>query len=112
MSTTLYGTVEVTLVDETYTLTPTLGSVRAIEAHFGGLRGASQALNALSIGGCAAIIAAGAGMTGKVAEAIAEQVWQAGVVEVAVQLNGYLVALYNPRGSDPGNAEGAKASTP
>ncbi|NMZ09260.1 hypothetical protein HBO37_28390 [Pseudomonas proteolytica] len=104
MSKTLHGTVDIKLDDETYTLQPTLGAVRAIEAHFGGLRGASQAINALSIDGCAVIIAGGAGLTGKAAEAVAEQVWQAGVLEVSVQLNAYLVALYNPKGPNTGKA--------
>lgn len=109
MSKTLYGTVEVALGDETYVLKPTLGAVRAIEAHFGGLRGASQAINALSVDGCAVIIAGGAGLTGKAAEAIPEQVWQAGVLEVSVQLNAYLVALYNPKGADTGKEQPAAA---
>ncbi|NMX70331.1 hypothetical protein HBO15_23515 [Pseudomonas sp. WS 5111] len=107
MSKTLHGTVDIKLDDETYTLQPTLGAVRAIEAHFGGLRGASQAINALSIDGCAVIIAGGAGLTGKAAEAVAEQVWQAGVLEVSVQLNAYLVALYNPKGPTTGKARPA-----
>ncbi|RVD78163.1 hypothetical protein [Pseudomonas koreensis] len=109
MSKTLHGTVEIKLDDETYTLLPTLGAVRAIEAHFGGLRGASQAINALSIDGCAVIIASGAGLKGKAAEAVAEQVWQAGVLEVSVQLNAYLVALYNPKGPDAGKEKPAAA---
>lgn len=109
MSKTLFGTVDITLDGETYTLKPTLGAVRTIEAHFGGLRGASQALNALSIDGCAVIIAGGAGLTGKAAEAVAEQVWQEGVLEVATQLNAYLVALYNPRGAQSGKDQPAKA---
>lgn len=109
MSKTLHGTVEIKLGDEVYTLMPTLGAVRAIEAHFGGLRGASQAINALSIDGCAVIIAGGAGLTGKAAEAVAEQVWQAGVLDVSVQLNGYLVALYNPKGPDAGKEKPAAA---
>ena len=107
MSKTLHGTVDIKLDDETYTLQPTLGAVRAIEAHFGGLRGASQAINALSIVGCAVIIAGGAGLTGKAADAVAEQVWQAGVLEVSVQLNAYLVALYNPKGPNTGKAKPA-----
>lgn len=107
MSKTLHGTVDIKLDDETYTLQPTLGAVRAIEAHFGGLRGASQAINALSIDGCAVIIAGGAGLKGKDAEAIAEQVWQTGVLEVSVQLNAYLVALYNPKGPSTGKARPA-----
>lgn len=109
MSKTLLGTVDITLDGETYTLKPTLGAVRAIEAHFGGLRGASQAINALSVDGCAVIVASGAGLTGKAAEGIPEQVWQAGVLEVSVQLNAYLVALYNPKGTDAGKAQPAKA---
>jgi len=109
MSKTLYGTVDVKLGDETYTLKPTLGAVRAIEAHFGGLRGASQAINALSVDGCAVIIAGGAGLTGKAAEPLAEQVWQAGVVDVSIQLNAYLAALYNPKGPDAGKEKPAAA---
>lgn len=109
MSKTLYGTVDVVLDGETYTLKPTLEAVRAIEAHFGGLRGASQAINSLSVDGCAVIIAGGAGLKGEAAEAVAEQVWQAGVLEVSVQLNAYLVALYNPRGTAPGKPKPAAA---
>lgn len=109
MSKTLFGTVDVVVMDETYTLQPTLAAVRAIEAHFGGLRGASQAINALSVDGCAVIIAAGAGLKGKAAEAVAEQVWQQGVLEVSVALNAYLVALYNPRGPGSGKEKPAAA---
>ncbi|NLT90391.1 hypothetical protein [Pseudomonas sp. PS01296] len=109
MSKTLYGTVDIKLGDETYTLTPTLGAVRAIEAYFGGLRGASQAINALSIVGCAVIIAGGAGLHGKDAEAVTDLVWQAGVLDVSVQLNAYLVALYNPKGPDAGKEKPAAA---
>ena len=107
MSKTLHGTVEIKLDGETYTLLPTLGAVRAIEAYFGGLRGASQAINALSVDGCAVIIAGGAGLKGKDAEAVVEQVWQAGVLNVSVQLNAYLVALYNPKGPSTGKARPA-----
>ena len=109
MSKTLFGTVEIVLGDETYILKPTLGAVRAIEAYFGGLRGASQAVNALSVVGCAVIIAGGAGLTGKDADAVAEQVWQAGVVDASVQLNAYLVALYNPKEESAGKDQPAKA---
>lgn len=109
MSKTLFGTVDITLDGETYTLKPTLGAVRTIETYFGGLRGASQALNALSIDGCAVIIAGGAGLTGKAAEAVAEQVWQAGVIDVSIQLNAYLAALYNPKGPDAGKEKPAAA---
>lgn len=109
MSKTLYGTVPVELDGKTYTLQPTLGAVRAIEAHFGGLRGAAQAINSMSVDGCAAIIVGGAGLAGDEADAIAEKVWQAGVLDISIKLNGYLVALYNPRGAQSGKDQPAKA---
>ena len=48
-------------------------------------------------------------LTGKDADAVADQVWQAGVVEVATQLNAYLLALYNPKGESAGKDQPAKA---
>ncbi|MFC6335487.1 hypothetical protein GIR22_08605 [Pseudomonas sp. CCM 7891] len=107
MSKTLFGTVDIVLDGETYTLKPTLGAVRAIESHFGGLRGAAQAINSMSVDGCAAIVVGGAGLTGKDAEEMAEKVWQAGVLDVSIKLNAYLVALYNPRGQDAGKPQAA-----
>ncbi|NQD72918.1 hypothetical protein [Pseudomonas sp. CM27] len=109
MNNTLHGTVTVKLGDEEFTLTPTLKAVRAIESRFGGLRGASQAINSLSVDGCAAILVAGAGLDDKAAKAVPEQVWQHGVLDVSTQLNSYLVALYNPRGKDPGNDQAGTA---
>lgn len=103
MSKTLYGSITVEVGEKTYELIPTLDAVRRIEARFGGLRGASQALNALSVDGAAHIIASGAGLTERRAEALPEEVWKAGVLDVSVQLNAYLVALYNPRGIEKGN---------
>ncbi|MFU2330326.1 hypothetical protein [Pseudomonas sp. NFX98] len=108
MSKTLFGSTKITLDGEDYELVPTLAAVRSIEAHFGGLRGASQAVNALSVGGCAVIIAAGADLSGKAADAVAEIVWQTGVLEVSIALNPFLVALYNPRGSGGGKPQAAK----
>ncbi|WP_079229403.1 hypothetical protein [Pseudomonas putida] len=110
MNNTLHGTMTVKLGDEEITLRPTLKAVRAIENRFGGLRGASQTINALSVEGCAIILAAGAGLEGKAADAITEKVWQAGVLDVSVELNKYLKALYNPRGADaPGNDQAGTA---
>jgi hypothetical protein len=108
MSKTLFGFTKITLDGEDYELVPTLAAVRSIEAHFGGLRGASQALNSLSVSGCAVIIAAGAGLSGKAADEVAESVWQVGVVDVAVALNAYLTALYNPRGKTEGKSQAPK----
>jgi hypothetical protein len=108
MSKTLHGATTVTVGEESFDLAVTLGAVRKIESHFGGLRGASEALHALSVDGVALVIAAGAGLETKAVEAVAEKVWQAGVAKIAVQLTGYLGALYNPRGEAPGNVEAGK----
>jgi hypothetical protein len=109
MSKTEHGATIVKVGEEVFNLAVTLGAVRMIESHFGGLRGASEALHALSVDGVALVLAAGAGMDKKEAEAIAEKVWQAGVAKIAVQLTSYLGALYNPRGEAPGNVEAGKA---
>ena len=109
MNNTLHGTVTVTLGDEEFTLTPTLKAVRAIESRFGGLRGASQTITALSVDGCAIILAAGAGLDDKAAKAVPEKIWLHGVLDASTQLNKYLVALYNPRGKDSGNGQAGTA---
>lgn len=111
MSRTLHGTTSVTVGDETYELKPTLAAVRSIEAHFGGLRGAAQALYAMSVDGVAHIIASGAGLNAKQAQELPEQVWQHGVVELIPAVNSYLGALYDPRGGDLGKGE-REASVP
>src|SRR6218665_1207933 len=111
-SKTLFGTTVVDVGGEGFTLVPTLDAVRRIESRFGGLRGANQALNALSVDGVAHIVASGAGLKPVDAEALVEKVWLAGVLEVSMQVTPYLAALYNPRGVDQGNAQGDKESAP
>ena len=109
MNNTLHGTVTVKLGDEEFTLQPTLKAVRAIESRFGGLRGASGALHAVGVDAVAFIIAAGAGLEGKAAEALPEKVWQEGVAGLTPPVTRYLGALYNPRGGDPGNDQAGTA---
>lgn len=109
MSKTLHGTVTVKLGNEEVTLKPTLKAVRAIESRFGGLRGASSALHAIGVDVVAFIIAVGAGLEGKAAEALPEKVWQEGVAELTPPVTKYLGALYNPRGGDPGNDQAGTA---
>lgn len=109
MSKALHGTVTVNLGDEEFTLRPTLKAVRAIESRFGGLRGASGALHAVGVDAVASIIAAGAGLEGKAAEALPEKVWQEGVAGLTPSVTSYLCALYNPRGGDPGNDQAGTA---
>lgn len=102
---TLHGTTTVTVGDDVFTLTPTLAAVRAIELRYGGLLKAGQACDAMSVDAVAHVIAAGAGLTGKAAEALPEAVFQAGVVRVYNQIRSYLMVLFNPRASEEG-AEG------
>lgn len=102
MSKTLHGNIDIVIDGNTYQLRPTLAAVRAIEARFGGLRGAASALHAVSVDGAAFIIAAGANLTDKQAEGLPEAVWQEGVAAMTPLLNDYLAALYNPRGGTPG----------
>ena len=109
MNNTLHGTVTVNVGDEEFTLRPTLKAVRAIESRFGGLRGASGALHAVGVDTVAFIIAAGAGLEGKAAEALPEKVWQEGVAGLTPSVTRYLGALYNPRGGDPGNDQAGTA---
>lgn len=104
-SKTLYGTVTVTVGDDTYTLTPTLGAVRAIEAQLGGLMGAVDATRQHSVTACACVIAAGAGLSPQQAAELPEKIWQAGILSVGIQLVPYVAALLNPKGDDAvGNA--------
>lgn len=109
MNNTLHGTVTVKLRDEQFILKPSLKAVRAIENHFGGLRGASVALHAVGVDAVAFIIAAGAGLEGTAAEALPEKVWQEGVAGLTPSVTRYLGALYNPRGVDPGNDQAGTA---
>lgn len=106
MSKTLHGTTTVTVGDDEFTLVPTLAAVRSIEARFGGLRGAYQAIVNQSIDGSACIIASGAGLSSKAAEALPEKIFQVGILKITEQLFPYIGALYNPRGGDDqGNAQ-------
>ncbi|WP_459200030.1 hypothetical protein [Pseudomonas tremae] len=105
MSKTLHGNIDLVIGGAIYQLRPTLAAVRAIEARFGGLRGAASALHQVSVDGAALIIAAGANLTEKQTEGLAEAVWQEGVAAMTPQLNDYLAALYNPRGGEPGKQQ-------
>lgn len=111
-SKTLFGTTTVTLGDDEYTLTPTLGAVRAIEARFGGLRPALDGLGALSVDACATIIIAGADLGPKEAKLVPDAVFECGVGEVTAQVIPYVVALLNPsqaKEEDQGNVKKVQA---
>lgn len=102
MSKTLHGNVDLEIDGETYQLRPTLAAVRAIEARFGGLRGAAAGLHGTSVEAVSVVIAAGANLTEKQAAALQEKVWQHGVTSLVPEVYRFLGALYNPRGEDLG----------
>lgn len=96
MSKATYGTTPVVLGESTYTLVPNLAAVNKIEARFGGLRGAMETCQQMSVNGVAAIIAAGANVSPREAEQIAQKVFDTGVGEAMVQILPYVQALLNP----------------
>ncbi len=96
MSETLHGTVTLVIGARTYTLQPTLEAALKIEARFGGLRGALEALRLLSIGACADIVVAGAGLKPEAHAAVATEIFQTGVTKVSTELTSYIAGLLNP----------------
>ncbi|WP_312375011.1 hypothetical protein [Pseudomonas oryzihabitans] len=98
-SQTTYGTIEVTVKGKTYTLTPTLAAVRAIETQYGGLRNVLSALNDFSVQGATLVIAAGAGLKPKAAEKLAGDIFAHGAPDVCIQAIPYVGALLNPAGT-------------
>lgn len=106
MSDTLRGTTVVKVGDRELTLKPTLGAVRKIEAVLGGLVPAFQALGKGSVDGVVCIIAAGAELKAEQLDKLAEQVFQAGVQDVAFQLIPYVSFLLKPSYKDEEPEEG------
>lgn len=86
---------------QTYTLTPNLRAVRAIEAKFGGLISALHILGTGNLSATAFVIAAGAGLDTnkrKELEAVEEAVFEGGVNHVGSQTVKLIEALLNPGG--------------
>ncbi|WP_434771274.1 hypothetical protein [Pseudomonas entomophila] len=96
MSDALYGTVTVQLGARTYTLKPTLDAALRIEARFGGLRGALEAMRLMSIAACADIVIAGAALKPEEHTVVATQVFETGVSKVSAELTSFVAVLLNP----------------
>lgn len=114
-SNTLHGIVIVTVGDREYTLTPTLGAARKIEARFGGLRAALDGLSMVSADTAAWIIASGANLKPKKMETLPQQVFEAGTVEVVNQCVPFIHNLMRPappkdegEGEEEGEEDAAK----
>lgn len=103
-----YGTVECTIGGNEYTLKPTLRAVDKIITRWPG--GMGEALAAvqdplLAIRASAFVIASGAGLTGKDAEEIAEDVFAEGLGQVQETAVKYLMLLINPTGKEAEDTE-------
>ncbi|MCO7634131.1 hypothetical protein NJF54_20115 [Pseudomonas guariconensis] len=96
MSEALHGTVTLVVGARSYTLKPTLEAALLIEARFGGLRAALDAMRLMAIGACADIIVAGAGLPGEQHPTVANEVFQTGVAKVSGKLTEYITFLLNP----------------
>ncbi|KRW62335.1 hypothetical protein [Pseudomonas sp. TTU2014-080ASC] len=96
MSDVLHGTVTVVIGARVYTLQPTLEAALRIETRFGGLRGALESLRLLSIGACADIVVAGAGLRPDEHTDVAAAIFKTGVSKVSTELTPFIVALLNP----------------
>ena len=101
MSRVDYGTVDVEVGKDTYTLKPTLECARQIKA--AGLGGPIQAIKALQDFDAdilAVVIAAGAGIGRKKVDDLAEKIHFAGTINVAPKVIEFVGMLINPTGRD------------
>lgn len=107
MSRVNYGTIEVKVGDETYTLKPTLKAMDKIQNRWpdGGLRGAISACSGLGARDLAFIVAAGAGVGSREAKDLPEDIFAEGTVRVAAPVIEYLSLLINPTGREDGPEE-------
>lgn len=112
MSKTNHGTTFVVVGDDKYELRLTLKAVKGIEARFGGLAPALLEVQKLSLGAVASVIAIGAGLSTKPKdiEALEEQVFDAGLGNVAPEVIPYLLSALNPAGKTDEEVEKEAAS--
>lgn len=96
MSEALHGTVTLLIGARSYTLKPTLDAALRIEARFGGLRGALEAMRLMSIAACADIVVAGADLKPDQHPIIAGEVFHTGVAQVSGKLTEFITFLLNP----------------
>ncbi|ASN71518.1 hypothetical protein 9F2_12 [uncultured Caudovirales phage] len=107
MSKTNHGTTYVVVGDDKHELRLTLKAVKGIEARFGGLAPALHEVQKLSLGATAAVIAIGSGMSTKPKdiEALEEQIFDAGLGNVAPEVLPYLLSALNPAGKSDEEVE-------
>lgn len=102
------GTVEVEIDGEVYELRPTLDAFKKIQARFGGLRGALEAIAQMNSEHLANIIVAGSNAPRRDLAKIEEQIFNEGLASVTEAIAPFVTTLFNPRGDDePGNGKAA-----
>jgi hypothetical protein len=106
MSRVDYGQVEVELGGEVLTLRPTLDALEKIDRQFGSIREAASKVRSLNLGALVAVIAWGAELSPREAKALPQQVFDAGIVNVAPLVNEYLAYLLNPSGASGEESDG------
>lgn len=105
-----YGQVEVVLGDTAYMLVPTLAALQKIDRQYGSLREAAGRVAVLDLDAVCHVIAAGAGLGQKQAQALPQQVFDAGIAPVAAPVTEYLTLLLNPSGREPSETDEAAAA--
>lgn len=107
MSKTNHGNTYVIVGDDKHELRLTLKAVKGIEARFGGLAPALHEVQKLSLSATAAVIAVGAGLSTKPKdlEVLEEQIFEAGLGNVAPDVIPYLLSALNPAAKDEEEVE-------
>lgn len=100
MSRVDYGQVEVALGEESVLLKPTPAAMLKIDRQFGSMREAIVRVQSLSAQAMIFVIAAGANLGKKDAEALTDKVFEAGLFNLSEPLGTYLALLLNPTGAD------------
>jgi hypothetical protein len=94
------GTIELEMDGEVYELRPTLEAFKKIQARFGGLRGALEAIGQMNSEHLANIILAGTSGPRRDLAKIEEQIFNEGLATVTEAIAPFVTTLFNPRGDD------------
>jgi hypothetical protein len=95
-----HGVITVDLDGEQYELRPSLLAMKKIQARFGGLRGALEAVGQLNVENIALIVAAGCNAKPAQMQDIEQAVYNQGIADATEQVVPFVTALMNPKGSD------------
>ena len=100
--------VECAVGETVYRLTPTLDAMRRINRKQESLVDALRRIRLVDFDAICSIISAGAGLSDKQSEALAQEVLEAGVSNMLAPVSDFLALLMNPMGSeeDEGDPEG------